>query len=127
MNLRGIFSLSAIAVLALAWFPGHAVSQQKSIRDQLVGTWMLVVSESLRPDGSKVDEYGQDPKGTLIFDKNGRYSVTIMRADLPNPRLCVRPLQNDDGTAPQNSRFSFGRRRTAGLKFGGRRAGTERR
>jgi hypothetical protein len=98
MNSRGIFSLSAIAVLGLALLPSHAVSQQKSIREQLVGTWTLVASENLRADGSKVDEYGPAPKGTLIFDGNGRYSVTIMRADLPK----FAAGKADQGTALEN-------------------------
>src|SRR5580700_10859712 len=83
MNSRSIFSLSSITVLGLALLPSQPVSQQKSIKEQLVGTWTLVASENLRADGSKVDEYGPDPKGTLIFGSNGRYSVAIMRADLP--------------------------------------------
>jgi hypothetical protein len=38
---------------------------------------------NVRADGSKVDIYGPNPKGILIFDGNGRYSLTIMRSDLP--------------------------------------------
>jgi Lipocalin-like domain len=104
MMSRSIFSLSAITVLALAWFPGHAVSQQKPIKDQLVGTWMLVASENVRTDGTKVDEYGPHPKGTLIFDSNGRYSVTIMRADLPK----FAAGKADQGTTEENQAVMSG-------------------
>jgi Lipocalin-like domain len=57
-----------------------------------------VASENVRADGTKVDEYGPNPKGTLIFDSNGRYSVTIMRADLPK----FAAGKSDQGTAQEN-------------------------
>jgi hypothetical protein len=37
MNRRDIFGLSAIAALGLALLPGSAVSQQKSLKEQIVG------------------------------------------------------------------------------------------
>jgi hypothetical protein len=42
MNRRSILSISAMTVLALAVLPGSAVAQQKTLKDQLVGTWTLV-------------------------------------------------------------------------------------
>ena len=42
MNRRNIFGLSAIAALGLALLPGSAVSQQKSLKEQIVGTWTFV-------------------------------------------------------------------------------------
>jgi hypothetical protein len=98
MNWCNILCLSGITALGLALLPGDAVSQQSSIKEQLVGTWMLVASENVRADGSKVDEYGQNPKGILIFDSNGRYSLTIMRADLPK----FAAAKADQGTAQEN-------------------------
>ena len=38
MNRRNILSLSATAVLGLALLPGSAIAQQKSLKEQLVGT-----------------------------------------------------------------------------------------
>jgi hypothetical protein len=43
MNRRGILCLSAITILAFAVLPGSAVSQQKTLKDQLVGTWTFVL------------------------------------------------------------------------------------
>ena len=48
----------------------------------LVGTWMLVSNVTER-DGKMVDDFGPNPKGILIFHSNGRYSVIVMRGDLP--------------------------------------------
>jgi len=38
MNRRGILSLSAITAMGLALLPGNAVGQQKTLKEQLVGT-----------------------------------------------------------------------------------------
>jgi hypothetical protein len=37
-----LISLSAVTALGLALLPSSAVSQQKPLKDQLVGTWTLV-------------------------------------------------------------------------------------
>jgi hypothetical protein len=44
MNRRNVLSLSAIAALGLAMLPGNVVAQTKSLKDQLVGTWIFVSS-----------------------------------------------------------------------------------
>jgi hypothetical protein len=49
----------------------------------LVGTWMLVSVVTER-DGRKFDTYGPNAKGLLVFDANGRYSITFIADDLPN-------------------------------------------
>jgi len=70
MNRRNIISLSAITALGLALSAGIAVAQ--SAKD-LVGSWTVV----------SVDAYGPNPKGSLIFEANSRFSLQLMRADLP--------------------------------------------
>jgi hypothetical protein len=70
MNRRSILTLSVIATLGLMLCSNSAVSQ--SAKD-LVGTWTIVSAEA----------FGPNPKGVLIFDANGRYSLMLMRPDLP--------------------------------------------
>src|ERR1700682_242198 len=70
MNRRNIISLSAIAALGLALSAGIAVAQSATA---LVGSWTAV----------SVDAYGPNPKGSLIFEANSRFSLQLMRADLP--------------------------------------------
>ena len=53
----------------------------KSLSEQLVGSWTVVSHESVRPDGSRVPVYGDDPSGLAIFDGGGRFVITVMRAD----------------------------------------------
>jgi hypothetical protein len=70
MNRRNVLGLSAISALGLALSAGNAAAQ--SAKD-LVGTWTPV----------SVDAYGPNPKGSLMFEANGRYSLQLMRPDLP--------------------------------------------
>ena len=81
MNLRNIIGLSTIAFFVLAWLLGDAFAQQKSLKDQLIGTWSFVSSTGKLADGSPT--WGTDPRGSLILTENGRFSVQIMRNDRP--------------------------------------------
>jgi Lipocalin-like domain len=83
MNRRSVLTKSVPIVLATALLPSSVVAQQKSIKDQLVGTWIFVSAHDVKPDGSKVDPWGPNPKGAAMYDANGRYTFMIMRSDLP--------------------------------------------
>jgi Lipocalin-like domain len=83
MNRRHILSLSVITAVGLALLPGSAPAQQKSLKEQLVGTWTAVSSNNVAADGSKRQIFGANPKGILILDANGRYAQIIMRPDRP--------------------------------------------
>ena len=80
---RPLLSVCAITALGLAALPGASVAQQKSMKDQLVGTWTLLLSDGVKADGTHVPEFGPNPSGTLMFSPNGHYSLEIMRANLP--------------------------------------------
>jgi hypothetical protein len=82
MNRRNIVGLSAIAALAVA-LPSGTAAQQKSLKDQLVGTWTVVSWVQVRPDGSKFERFGTNPKGVNVFDANGRFFVMFAHPDLP--------------------------------------------
>ena len=55
---------------------------RKSDKEQLVGSWILVSLTA--GDGPKQTmPYGPNPKGTMMVDANGRFSITVVRSDLP--------------------------------------------
>ena len=74
MNRRSILSLSAVTALGLAMMPGSAVAQQRTLKDQLVGTWTFVSQENTASTGTKRWTYGANPNGILMFDAGGRYA-----------------------------------------------------
>src|SRR5262249_32181935 len=83
MNWRNIISLSAIMVCGLALLPSSAISQQKPLKEQLVGTWTLVSSTQKTKEGIVSDRWGPNPRGLAIFEASGRYSFMIFRSDVP--------------------------------------------
>jgi hypothetical protein len=56
-----------------AQMPAHAFPLQ--------GTWTLVAADKILPDGKTVRDYGDDPKGRLVVDGKGRYSLQIFKSD----------------------------------------------
>ena len=61
-----------------------------------MGTWTLV-SITLEKDGKKIDFYGPNPQGQLMYDANGHFSVIITRSDLPKFAS-----NNEAGTPEEN-------------------------
>jgi len=96
MNQRNFLSLAMLMAFGFVGMHGSAVAQQKSIKDQLVGTWSFVSSTAKLADGSPL--WGANPKGQLSFDVNGRYSSIIVRSDLAkytsNNRLQTSPAED---------------------------------
>jgi len=82
----------------IALVPTSAISQQKSLKDQLVGTWHLVSWDARMKDGSKANPMGAgQPKGAMIFDAaGGLYFIVI--GDIPklvsNVRQNTTPEEN---------------------------------
>jgi len=64
---------TALLCLAVGLSASGSFAQQKSLKEQLVGTWTLVSSDQVLPDGSKVKQFGTNPKGINVFDPNGRF------------------------------------------------------
>ena len=85
MNLYRIFSRLAVVACVL---PGMAFSSGAVAADthgdvSLAGTWTLVAADVIHPDGSRSHDYGDAPKGLLMIDHAGRYSLQIFRSDRP--------------------------------------------
>jgi hypothetical protein len=83
MNRRTTLAMTTTAVLCLAvgLSASDSLAQQKSLKEQLVGTWTLVSSDKVRPDGSTLKQFGANPKGINVFDANDRFFLMIAGAD----------------------------------------------
>ncbi|NUU02722.1 lipocalin-like domain-containing protein [Herbaspirillum robiniae] len=71
----------AIPLLATAWTSSQA--QAAAFDPALTGTWTLVAADVQHPDGSRGRDYGAAPKGLLLIDARGRYSLQIFKAERP--------------------------------------------
>src|ERR1700676_3920793 len=83
MDQRDMLRFAAIVVFGLSLLPRNAIAQQKSLKEQLVGTWTMVLCEAVQPNGTKGPlVFGSDPAGQYIFTANGHFSFQSA-ADLP--------------------------------------------
>src|SRR5438046_328938 len=78
-----LMPMSALLLFGLTLLPGSAISGEKSLREQLVGTWKILSVNNTRPDGSIKQIFGPNPKGIAVFDAHGNTAVVLMRSDRP--------------------------------------------
>jgi hypothetical protein len=80
-----------MAVVGLSLLSYNALGQQKSLKEQLVGTWTLVSVTDVYPDGRKENTWGPNVKGAVNFDGYGHVMVMIIGEDVPassaNPQM----------------------------------------
>jgi len=69
--------------LGVAIMSGSSVGHPtKSDKERLVGSWKLV-SLTSGEGASQTVPYGANPKGIMMVDGNGHFSITVLRSDLP--------------------------------------------
>jgi Lipocalin-like domain len=83
MMRRTILGLAGSAAAAAAFAPGSALSHGKSLTQEVIGTWALATWVQTRADGSKIERFGEHPKGFQAFLPDGRMFLMIARPDLP--------------------------------------------
>jgi hypothetical protein len=71
-----------MVVLTGALSAPDAVGQQRPLKEQLVGTWVIVSCDSTSPNGAK-QPYCVNPNGILIFDAGGRYATILAARGRP--------------------------------------------
>jgi len=92
-------ALTALVGVILSIGVTSSAFAQKSLKDQLVGTWIPLSVENVSKDGSRRQEFGPNPSGIYIFQPDGHYVVMLIRPGAPkyasNDRLM--------GTAEENT------------------------
>jgi lipocalin-like protein len=81
MDRRCILGLFATALILVPAIPDIAIAQGKSLKDQLVGTWIYVSSTGKRDDGSAVDR--PPAQGALTYTADGRFHFITVRTTVP--------------------------------------------
>jgi hypothetical protein len=72
-------ALPGIALSGIA-MPG---SGEADPAPRLAGIWTLVAADVLHPNGAREHDYGAAPKGLLMIDAAGRYSLQIFKSERP--------------------------------------------
>src|SRR5262249_4502147 len=79
MNRPTTLALSTMTLLCLGVVSPTLAQTAK----ELVGTWTLVSTETVRPGGTRAPTFGDNPKGILVFTSDGRFVYLYSRGDLP--------------------------------------------
>jgi hypothetical protein len=98
MNRRNILARSALALCASATTMSGVMAQQKSLKEQLIGSWTFVTSVDTNKDGTKFERFGPNAKGLLILDASGHYSLLESRASIS--KFAINNV--NQGTAEEN-------------------------
>jgi hypothetical protein len=96
MNRRSLISMSVMTAVGLAVAAGSAAGAPKAKinKRQLVGTWVLVSNTTTSPNART---FGPND-GVAIFEANGRFSLSLVRSDLPK----IASNNRDTGTPDEN-------------------------
>ena len=98
MTRLGTLATLTMLCTGVALYGGDSVGQEKPLKDQIVGTWTLVSVTDVSNDGARVNRLGPNPKGSLVLDGHGRYTLVIVRSDLPK----FASNKGDQGTAEED-------------------------
>lgn len=80
--MKSLWVLMAGTLACHAAVAGQSTAPNKDATS-LEGTWTLQAADVIHADGRKAQDYGASPKGLLMIDAQGRYSLQIFRADRP--------------------------------------------
>jgi len=72
---RRILHLGVVVTLALAFVSSYAVAQQKTLKQQLIGTWDFVRTEATQADGQKILPFGRTQRESIYLLR----MVTLLR------------------------------------------------
>ena len=109
MDRRWVLSASIATLLGLGLATTHTFGQQSSLKEKLVGTWILVSIYDEDERGEDVDPFGTTPQSQLVFDSYGHFSFQIFGSAVKfasNDRKRGTALEN--GIAMQGSLAYFG-------------------
>ena len=93
---------TALSVLALTVAIPIAATRAEPAKD-LIGAW-TIVSITFEQGDKKSEPYGANPRGTQMFDNNGRFAVVLARGDLPK----VASNNRETATAEESQKIAHG-------------------
>src|SRR5215210_5081186 len=100
MNRRTTIALGTTALLCFGVaLSGSAFAQQKSLKDQLTGTWSIVSNDNIGADGIKKQTFGPNPKGYMVLTSEGRYVQILVNSD----RAKFKANNRTQGTPEENA------------------------
>jgi hypothetical protein len=97
-------------LVALLLASTATLSHAASLKEEIVGTW-VAVSQYVDQDGKRLEPFGSNPKGMVVYDGAGRFILVLQKGTLPkfasNNRMSGSPEENK--AIVQGSIAYFGR------------------
>jgi hypothetical protein len=93
---------TTLSVLAFAAAASTGAAWADPAKD-LVGAW-IIQSITFEQGDKKAEPYGANPRGTQMFDANGRFAVVVARGDLPK----VASNNRETATAEESQKIAHG-------------------
>jgi hypothetical protein len=81
--MKAAIALKAIAIGAVTLSLAATGLRAAAAGSPLAGTWTLVAADVLHADGTRTRDYGAAPKGLLLIDGGGHYSLQIFKSERP--------------------------------------------
>lgn len=75
--------MAAAAILIGGSLATSAAGERAALPSGLIGTWALVAADVQHPDGSIGHDYGAAPRGSMMVDAAGRYTLMIYKSERP--------------------------------------------
>jgi hypothetical protein len=85
MEMLAKFAAISLSAVALAGFSSLAHATDKTLSEQLVGTWVSTSVTDVYEDGHVVNSWGPDVKAAVSFDGKGHLILTIISGGLISP------------------------------------------
>jgi Lipocalin-like domain len=103
-------SYAAIALISATVSVCFEAPASAQTTQELVGVWTLVKNETIRPDGSRVATFGDNPHSQLIMTSTGRFSQIFIRSDIPKFASGNRltGTQEENAAVVKGSNVAFG-------------------
>ena len=67
--------------ILLLFFCAVSLSAKARSAKDIVGSWSFLLNETTNANGTKINTYGAKPKGILMFDGGGHFSLFIANPD----------------------------------------------
>jgi hypothetical protein len=97
-----VFLVSSVASI------GAANAQTKSLKEQLVGTWILSSVVVADDKGVKSTPWSEHPLGTFMFDEGGHFAEMIIHPEKDNASIDYYGTYSVDETAKEISLHVIG-------------------
>jgi Lipocalin-like domain len=68
-----------LSLIATVVFAVSSMHSQVAAPNPFVGSWKLVAADKLLPDGTRVPDYGAQPRGMAIFTADGYMMIEVFR------------------------------------------------